>query len=116
MKRSRNEGSHTHGDVLNIEVSEYVKKSNKFKSNYKGYKVSVAFNDKPLEIEPYFLGLWLGDGRSSDVRIATQDDEVVAYLQEYAYALIKLHRYTVTGKCTMYGITTIQKREHSKRC
>ncbi len=110
LKRSRNEGPHTHGDVLNIEVSEYVKKSNKFKSNYKGYKVFVAFNDKPLEIEPYFLGLWLGDGRSSDVRIATQDDEIVAYLQEYAYALDKkLHRYTVTGKCTMYGITTIQK-------
>jgi replicative DNA helicase len=110
LKRSRNEGPHTHGDVLNIEVSDYIEKSNKFKSNYKGYKVSIDFEAKPLDIEPYFLGLWLGDGRTSDVRIATQDDEIVEYLQDYAYALDKkLHQYEVMGKCTMYGITNIQK-------
>ncbi|HEO99246.1 MAG: replicative DNA helicase [Campylobacterales bacterium] len=110
LKRSRNEGRHKHGDVLNIEVSDYIEKSDKFKTNYKGYKVSVEFDAKPLEIEPYFLGLWLGDGRSSDVRIATEDDEVVEYLQEYAFRLDKkLHRYEVDGKCTMFGITNIQK-------
>ncbi|MGC9350520.1 MAG: replicative DNA helicase [Sulfurovum sp.] len=110
LKRSRNEGKHKHGDVLNIEVSDYIEKSDKFKTNYKGYKVSVEFDEKPLEIEPYFLGLWLGDGRSSDVRIATEDDEVVEYLQEYAFRLDKkLHRYEVDGKCTMFGITNIQK-------
>jgi len=110
LKRSRNEGRHKHGDVLNIEVSEYITKSDKFKSNYKGYKVAVEFEAKQLEIEPYFLGLWLGDGRSSDVRIATEDDEIIEYLQEYAFRLDKkLHRYEVDGKCTMFGITTVQK-------
>ena len=110
LKRSRNEGKHKHGDLLNIEVSEYITKNEKFKSNYKGYKVAVEFEEKPLEVEPYFLGLWLGDGRSSDVRIATEDPEIVAYLQDYAFELDKkLHRYAVDGKCTMYGITNIQK-------
>ncbi|UFH60537.1 replicative DNA helicase [Sulfurovum mangrovi] len=110
LKRSRNDGRHKHGDVLNIKVADYIEKSDKFKTNYKGYKVGVEFNEKPLEIEPYFLGLWLGDGRSSDVRIATEDDEVVEYLQEYAFRLDKkLHRYEVDGKCTMFGITNIQK-------
>jgi len=111
LKRSRNEGGHKHGDILNIEVSDYIGKSDKFKSNYKGYKVAVEFEEKSLDIEPYFLGLWLGDGRSSDVRIATEDDEIVTYLQEYAYRLDKkLHRYEVDGKCTMFGITNIQKK------
>ena len=110
LKRSRNEGSHRHGDVLNIEVSEYIEKSDKFKTNYKGYKVGIEFDEKSLDIEPYFLGLWLGDGRSSDVRIATEDEEVVSYLQAYAFDLDKkLHRYEVDGKCTMFGITNIQK-------
>ena len=110
LKRSRNEGKHKHGDVLNISVAEYIEKSEKFKSNYKGYKVAVEFEEKRQEIEPYFLGIWLGDGRSSDVRIASEDPEVVAYLQEYAYRLDKkLHRYAIEGKCTMYGITNIQK-------
>ena len=110
LKRSRNEGKHKHGDVLNIELSEYIRKSEKFKSNYKGYKVAVEYAQKPLPVEPYFLGIWLGDGRSSDVRIASEDEEVIVYLQEYAYRLDKkLHRYEVDGKCTMYGITTIQE-------
>jgi len=110
LKRSRNEGRHKHGDILNISVADYITKSDKFKSNYKGYKVAVEFEEKVQEVEPYFLGIWLGDGRSSDVRIASEDPEVVAYLQEYAFRLDKkLHRYAVEGKCTMYGITNIQQ-------
>ena len=110
LKRSRNEGGHRHGDILNIEVAEYLDKSDKFKSNYKGYKVAVDFEEQALPVEPYFLGIWLGDGRSSDVRVATEDEEVVAYLQDYAFRLDKkLHRYEVDGKCTMYSITNIQR-------
>ena len=112
LKRSRNEGKHKRGDILNISVREYLKKSNKFKSNYKGYKVAINFSEQPLEIEPYFLGIWLGDGRASDVRIASEDKEVVEYLQDYAFNLDKkLHRYEVDGKCTMYGITAATKRD-----
>ena len=115
LKRSRNEGNHKHGDVLNIEVSDYIEKSDKFKSNYKGYKVSVDFGVKDLEVDPYFLGLWLGDGRSSDVRIATQDEEVVSYLGSYAGKLGKqLHSYKAEGKCPMYGITNKQEENSPK--
>ena len=63
LKRSRNDAKHRNGDVLNISVAEYNQKSKKFHSNYKGYKVAVAFEEQALEIEPYFLGLWLGDGQ-----------------------------------------------------
>ncbi|AOO65747.1 replicative DNA helicase [Sulfurospirillum halorespirans] len=108
LKRSRNEGKHTHGDVLNISIREYLDKSKKFKSNYKGYKVPVKFMEKALEIEPYFLGLWLGDGRKSDVRIATQDEEVVAYLSDYATRLgLGVSQSKEDGKCPMYGIVNV---------
>lgn len=106
LKRSRNEGKHHHGDILNIEVSEYIPKSNKFKSNYKGYKVAVEFARKEVAVEPYFLGLWLGDGRRSDVRIATQDHEIVSYLEGYAKRLgKKLKCYEEKEKCPIYAIT-----------
>ena len=105
LKRSRNEGKHKHGDVLNIEVADYIEKSDKFKSNYKGYKVSVDFPEKSVEIEPYFLGLWLGDGTSSNVEIATQDSEVVTYLGKYADRLsLLLNSHFVDDKCPMYRI------------
>jgi len=110
LKRSRNEGPHKHGDVLNIEVKEYVEKSDKFKSNYKGYKVGVTFEPKELAIEPYFLGLWLGDGTSSNVSIATQDSEVVSYLDAYAKRLnLQLSVREQEEKCPMYSITSGQQ-------
>lgn len=106
LKRSRNEGKHRHGDVLNIEVTDYIEKSDKFKSNYKGYKVGVEFSEKKVEIEPYFLGIWLGDGTSSNVAIATEDNEVVSYLEEYASRLsLQLSSCFPQGKCPMYSIT-----------
>ena len=110
LKRSRNKGSHHHGDVLNIDVKTYVSKSDKFKSNYKGYKVGVEFEKKNLAIEPYFLGIWLGDGTSSNVSIATQDAEVVSYLQGYASRLsLQLSTKKQEGKCPMYSITSGQQ-------
>jgi len=49
LKRSRTEGPHKNGDVLNINVKEYLEKTDKFKSNYKGYKVAVDFEEKELK-------------------------------------------------------------------
>jgi replicative DNA helicase len=67
LKCSRNKDDKP-GDVRNISVRDYLQKSDKFKSRYKGYKVPVKFMEKDLGIEPYFLGLWLGEGRKSELR------------------------------------------------
>jgi len=106
LKRSRNQGKYVKGEVLNIELSEYLRKSDKWKSNYKGYKTSVEFKHKNTPIDPYFLGLWLGDGKSDGSRIYTQDKEVVDYIYSYAKEL----GATVTvlkdkEKCPAYIIT-----------
>ena len=107
LKRSRNEGKHKHGDILNISVKDYNQKSNKFHTNYKGYKVAVEFKKQKLEIEPYFLGLWLGDGDSSSVNITTKDKEVITYLEEYAKKLnLQVTKQTVKDRCPRYGITS----------
>ena len=116
LKRSRNEGKHKHGDILNISVKEYIKKSDKFKSNYKGYKVAVEFGEQLLPIDPYFLGIWLGDGTSSNVSIATQDKEVVKFLKKYAKKLdLQLTKqHNDTTKCSMYAITSGQRGGYYK--
>lgn len=105
LKRSRNEGGHKKGDVLNITVKDYLEKSDKFKSNYKGYKVAVDFNEKELALEPYYLGLWLGDGHSYSQRITNTDEEVIAYLQDYAERLeCELVTYEQENRTNNYGI------------
>jgi replicative DNA helicase len=106
LKRSRTEGAHRHGDVLNITVKDWLTKSTKFRSNYKGYKVPVEFAEQPVSVDPYFLGVWLGDGSSDNCRITGQDQEIIEYLHEYADALnMQVTLGMVENRCNSYGIT-----------
>ena len=115
LKRSRNEGKHKHGDILNISIKDYNKKSNKFHSNYKGYKVGIEFPEQHLDIEPYFLGIWLGDGTSSNISVATHDKEVVKYLNSYAKELnLQVTKSKDTDKCPMYSISSGQRGGYYK--
>ena len=110
LKRSRNEGKHKKGEVLNITVKEYLEKSDKFKSNYKGYKVAVEFEEKELPLEPYYLGLWLGDGHSYSQRITNIDEEIIKYLNQYAEKLeSELVEYHQENRTTNYSIVNRNK-------
>lgn len=40
--------------------------------------------DKELPLDPYILGLWLGDGHSHSSRITTADAEVIEYVKKWA--------------------------------
>ncbi len=105
LKKSRKEGKGERGSVLNINVKDYLQKSDRFKSNYKGYKVGVEFEEQSLPIEPYFLGVWLGDGTSSGVSITSQDEEIISYLGDYANTLNLTLKTTIqTGKTNQYAI------------
>lgn len=84
LKRSRNEYKYKNGDILNISVKEYLNKSNKFKSNYKGYMTGVEFTEKQIEIDPYFLGIWLGDGDTDYIDVSNPDIEIIDEIKRYA--------------------------------
>lgn len=71
-------------EVLNISVRDYLQQSESFKSNYKGYKVAVEFEEKEVALPPYFLGLWLSNGTTDTSEIATTDAAVVSYLEQHA--------------------------------
>jgi hypothetical protein len=75
------------GSVVNISVADYLQKSKSFRHVMKGYRVGVEFPERALAIEPYFMGLWLGDGHSWGQSITSVDPECIAYLQGYADGL-----------------------------
>lgn len=87
LKRSRNQYKNQNEDILEISVQDFIQKSKKFQSNYKGYKVSVEFQEKPITIQPYFLGVWLGDENSASAEITSTEPEIKEYLYEYAKKL-----------------------------
>lgn len=70
-------------NYTNITVRDYLKKSKKFKHLWKGYKVPINFKEHKVDIDPYFLGLWLGDGTSCKTEITTTDSEIIKYLEDF---------------------------------
>ena len=98
----------TRGEVVNVSVRDYLAKSENFKRNAKGYRVGVEFDEQPVALEPYFLGLWLGDGASVLPRIYTTDVPVVDYLEDFAERSgVTLRRVVIKGdKCPAYDLTT----------
>jgi hypothetical protein len=57
----------TNDNVYEIAVKDYLKLSDKKKGLLKGYKVGIDFPEKELPIDPYLLGVLLGDGSLSDL-------------------------------------------------
>lgn len=108
LKQSRNPGK---GEIIDISVREWLSKSEKFRTNYKGFKVAIDLPEQDLLITPYFLGLWLGDGRSQAVGITTRDQEVVSYLETYAQSLnMSVTKEDNNGeRCPTYSITKGQQ-------
>ena len=68
--------------ILEIAVKDYIKLSNKKKHILKGYKVPVEFPHRDLEIDPYMIGFWLGDGTASQPEITNQDSTIIKYFKE----------------------------------
>ena len=77
-------GKHRSGDTVDISIEEYLQETKTFRHCAKGYRVAVDFPDKPLPLDPYILGVWLGDGNSRNAAITNIDPEIVDAWTSYA--------------------------------
>jgi len=80
------------------------------KRYYNLEKVSVNFKEKELLLDPYFLGLWLGDGSLRKSELTTADFEIITYLQEFCNSnnlrlnlLTKKHKNNKAKECIISG-------------
>jgi superfamily II DNA or RNA helicase len=94
------------GELLDFSLDEYFGLKKTHKHVLKGYRVPVDFSEQPVDIDPYFLGLWLGNGRSDSLPITTPFLETVQYLNEYAFSLgMSLSKYPdLESKSDNYAI------------
>ena len=93
----------------NISIKDYLALPGRVKHHLKLYRVGVDFPHRELPVEPYFLGLWLGDGHTDAVGITTADSEILEYLKAYSVSLglgltvsecknNKANTYSITGR------------------
>lgn len=92
------------GEVSDISVKDYLDKSKTWKNQHSLFKAGVDFpgQDEELLIDPYFLGIWLGDGSSANSDITTIEPEIIEWLTTYAIQLgqtLKQYKicYSITG-------------------
>lgn len=104
---SCNSAGYKKDSIININVEEFLKKPKTFQKEAKGYRTKINFNSKQVPLDPYFIGLWLGDGTSASPAITTADTEVVQYLKSFAsiYNLF-LKKTADSGKSSTYSITS----------
>lgn len=87
-------------DYLNI-----VKDTPKRKYHYSLTRPEIIeFNKQEVKIDPYLLGLWLGDGDSDTVIFTNIDKEVIDFLKDYAIQNDLECKITTSNKGTCFRI------------
>lgn len=99
-------------DYVDVTVEEYLSWSKHKKHIYKLNRVKVnsfdnAFQDDSHTIDPYMIGVFLGDGGiKTNVNITTPEKEVVAEIKKLATKYGLVLRETPAGKATTYIFST----------
>ena len=72
-------------DPVLIKVKDYMKLNKSTKAGLFGYKTEGVFWDhKDVELDPYILGSWLGDGYSNGKEFCSNDPEIVERWEKWA--------------------------------
>lgn len=97
------------GEIKEIEAKDYVDKKPFFKRTWQGYKSAVEYPEHPIPLDPYLLGLWLGDGTTSKPQICVsyKDTEISDYINSYAKAEgLRVSVIPGSGCCMMSFVKT----------
>jgi replicative DNA helicase len=74
-------------EVVNVSINDYLSWPKRIRHHAKGWRAELDFKKQDVNLEPYYLGLWLGDGTSKRTAITTMDKEVIDFLYSYAAKL-----------------------------
>lgn len=70
-----------------ISVNDYLKLSKNVRANCTGYKVGIQFKERKTILEPYLLGIWLGDGHRNKPAVTTGDPEIKEFVTHTAFKM-----------------------------
>ena len=105
-QRLLNEKKLTQGKDYNICVKDFLNLPKYLQRNSLSYKVGIEFPEKNIDIDPYIIGLWLGDGSTHSAEITCQDAVILKYLHE---KILEYDCYLQYRNGYTYGFTTLKK-------
>lgn len=74
-------------NILDISPVDYLELSVSKQAELRGFKLTTSIDWEyiPVDLDPYILGMWLGDGNSRGGGFASIDKELVDYWETWAY-------------------------------
>ena len=105
------------GDLINVPLNEWLLWPKGKQHVYKLWRTGVSFPEAKQRIDPYFLGVLLGDGGlRHSINVTTMDPEIVAEIEKQAaiYGATIRTENANTGKATTYFLTGA--RGNANRC
>ncbi len=101
--------------TIDLNLKEWLKFSDTKKELYKLIRVPVDFKEQDIPLDPYFLGIWLGDGTSSSVEVSLPDKEVTDYFIQYCEGFgLKVVEYVDKGyKCPRVKATAKKRGQEN---
>lgn len=105
------------GEIVNISIVDYLKCSKYFKHCAKLWKAPVQFKDiGSYLLDPYLLGLWLGDGSKNSTSITNIDSEIISYLNKAAKKRgLILNKKSYPDKTPIYSIRQKNYLKHGRK-
>lgn len=109
------------GDIIDIKVKDFMETYKtvglRFFNLYR--PKHVEFPEKQLDMDPYVMGAWLGDGSQNVFDITTIDDEIINYIKDHSpntkYCQYFKHNSDGTlNKAARYGASKIEGRWKEK--
>jgi hypothetical protein len=73
-------------DTFDIKIKDYLKLSKSTTRYFMGFKLGkhINWDSKPILLDPYILGMWLGDGNSNAKGFTSADTELVDSWKRWA--------------------------------
>lgn len=99
------------GKTVEISVIDYLNQTKYFKHLHKQFSTGVEFAEKVQSIDPYFLGVWYGDGTKTlhGIQITKPDEEIALAVKVEAERFnCNFNIYYPKTRCINYTITTVR--------
>ncbi|MDD4930722.1 MAG: Hint domain-containing homing endonuclease [Candidatus Colwellbacteria bacterium] len=104
-------------DIIDISVNDYLSLPQNFKNELKGFKVGVDFPSQIVFMDPYLLGVWLGDGYSNGSGFTNIDEDCInSFVKEIESMGCHIYRKKSKGEDTIsYAVRGIYENKKRKR-
>lgn len=87
------------GDIVNMQLQDYMGLPPGKRYRLKGWKGRAEYPARDVSVDPYLMGIWIGDGDRRDPVITTEDAEVSDWLMDNydIRLLMRGNRYYLRG-------------------